>query len=134
MPINNLESSRTQLIQNVRLSLTIQKETNMKKIYLFAAIIGAVIPCFFFLKFIQLNGVNLPDFISALFVNGAAGGFSADLLISSFVFWVFMFQQRKMNNAPKPWLFIALNLGIGLSCALPAYLYAIETSHNFHRA
>ncbi|MCK9638255.1 MAG: DUF2834 domain-containing protein [Methylobacter tundripaludum] len=106
----------------------------MKKIYLVTAIIGAIIPCFFFFQFIQLNGVNLPDFISALFVNGAAGGFSADLLLSSFVFWVFMFQQRKMSNAPKPWLFIALNLGIGLSCALPAYLYAIETSHNAHRA
>lgn len=131
MPINNLESSRTQLIQNVRLSLTIQKETDMKKIYLVAAIIGAIIPCFFFFQYIQLNGVNLPDFISALFVNGAAGGFSADLLLSSFVFWVFMFQQLKMSNAPKPWLFIALNLVIGLSCALPAYLYA---SHNAHRA
>lgn len=120
--------------QIIRYSLTIQKEADMKKIYLVAAIIGAVIPCFFFFQFIQLNGVNLPDFISALFVNGAAGGFSADLLISSFVFWVFMFQQRKMSNAPKPWLYIALNLGIGLSCALPAYLYAIETSQYAYRA
>ncbi|MFA7350449.1 MAG: DUF2834 domain-containing protein [Methylotenera sp.] len=106
----------------------------MNKIYLVAAVIGAIVPFFFFFQFIQLNGVNLPDFISALFVNGAAGGFSADLLLSSFVFWVFMFQQRKMSNAPKPWLFIALNLGIGLSCALPAYLYAIEASHNAYRA
>ena len=106
----------------------------MKKIYLVAAIIGATIPCFFFFQFIQLNGVNLSGFISALFINGAAGGVSADLLISSFVFWVFMFQQRKISDAPKPWLFIALNLGIGLSCALPAYLYAIETSHNAYRA
>jgi hypothetical protein len=105
----------------------------MKKIYLVAAKIGAIIPCFFFFQFIQLNGVNLPDFISALFVNGAAGGFSADLLISSFVFWVFMFQQQKISNAPKPWLFIALNLGIGLSCALPAYLYAIETAQRSSR-
>lgn len=98
----------------------------MKNIYLVAAIIGAVIPCFFFFQFIQLNGVNLSAFISALFVNGAAGGFSADLLISSFVFWLFMFQQQKKGNAPKPCLFIALNLAIGLSCALPAYLYAAE--------
>ncbi|MGB7815156.1 MAG: DUF2834 domain-containing protein [Methylotenera sp.] len=106
----------------------------MKKIYLVAAIIGAIVPFFFFLQFIQLNGVNLPDFISALFINGAVGGISADLLISSFVFWVFMFQQRKMSNASKPWLFIALNLGVGLSCALPAYLYTIEKSHISHRA
>jgi len=102
----------------------------MKKVYLVAAMIGAIIPCLFFFQFIQLNGVNLPAFMSSLFVNGAAGGFSADLLISSFVFWAFMFQQQKMSNAPKPWLFIAFNLGIGLSCALPAYLYVTETSDN----
>ncbi len=106
----------------------------MKKIYLVAAIIGAIIPCLFFFQLIQLNGINLPAFMSALFVNGAAGDFSADLLISSFVFWAFMFHQQKVSNAPKPWLFIALNLGIGLSCALPAYLYVIETSHNAHNA
>ena len=97
----------------------------MKKLYLIAAVVGAIVPYIFFFKFIQLNGVDVPGFISALFVNGAAGGFSADLLISSFVFWVFMFQQQQ-GSGPKPWVFIILNLSIGLSCALPAYLYARE--------
>jgi len=97
----------------------------MKKLYLIAAVVGAIVPYIFFFNFIQLNGVDVPGFISALFVNGAAGGFSADLLISSFVFWVFMFQQRH-GGGPKPWVFIILNLSIGLSCALPAYLYARE--------
>ena len=98
----------------------------MKKLYLTLAIIGAIVPYLFFFQFIQAEGINIPGFISSLFVNGAAGGFSADLLISSFVFWLFMFQQMKTPNEPKPYLFIALNLSIGLSCALPAYLYARE--------
>ena len=102
----------------------------MKTVYLVMTIIGVIIPCLFFFQFIQLNGVDLPAFISALFVNGAAGGFSADLFISSFVFWILMFQQQKMRNGPKPCLFIVLNLGIGLSCALPAYLYAIEKNRH----
>ena len=100
----------------------------MKKIYLAAAILGAVIPFLFFFDFIQKNGVDLPAFISALFVNGASGGFSADLLISSFVFWAFMFQQQQRNGGPAPALFIVLNLCIGLSCALPAYLYTLEST------
>jgi hypothetical protein len=100
----------------------------MKKVYLIAAIIGTVIPCIFFFNFIQQNGINFPLFINELFANNAAGGFAADLLISSFVFWIFMFQQQKRAHGPKPWLFIALNLGIGLSCALPAYMYVRE--HN----
>ena len=99
----------------------------MKKLYLIAAVLGAIVPYIFFFNFMQLNGVDVPGFVSALFVNGAAGGFSADLFISSFVFWVFMFQQQQKSN-PKPWMFIILNLFIGLSCALPAYLYAREKS------
>ena len=95
---------------------------NLKIIYLIMAILGAVIPMVFFANFASAAGVDLGAFVSALFVNGAAGGFTADLLISSLVFWMFMFSRT--GNGPKPWVFIALNLFIGLSCALPAYLWA----------
>ena len=98
----------------------------MKKLYLLLAVIGAIVPYIFFFQFIQTEGLNIPAFISALFVNGAAGGFSADLLLASFIFWLFMFQQAKESDGPKPHLFIILNLIIGLCCALPAYLYARE--------
>lgn len=96
----------------------------MKKLYLALAILGAIIPYLFFFQFIQSEGLNIPLFIESLFVNGAAGGFSADLFFTSFVFWLFMFFEQKNSNKPSPYLFIALNLTIGLSCALPAYLYA----------
>tara|TARA_B110000285_G_C14745642_1_gene432832 strand:- start:98 stop:280 length:183 start_codon:yes stop_codon:yes gene_type:complete len=59
-------------------------------------------------------------------VNGVTGDFSPDLLISSFIFCLFIFQRRRDVNGPKPALFILLNLTIGLSYALPAYLYANE--------
>lgn len=84
----------------------------MKKVYLVAAVVGAIVPCLFFMQFIRLNGLDILAFGSALFVNGAAGGFSADLLISSFVFWAFMFQQGRRDSGPRPWLFIILNLGL----------------------
>ena len=98
----------------------------MKRIYLALAILGAVIPYLFFFQFIQVNGFDIPKFLLGLFVNGAAGGFAADLLITSFVFWLYMFSETKSNQGPAPWLFIVLNLTIGLSCAFPAYLYARE--------
>lgn len=98
----------------------------MKNIYLFLAILGAIIPYFFFFQFIQDQGLNISSFIVALFPNGAASGFTADLLLSSFVFWLYMFKQYKKEGDTKPYIFIVLNLTIGLSCALPAYLYAIE--------
>lgn len=95
---------------------------NLKSTYLLLAIAGAVIPLMFFVNFAATTGMDPVAFVQALFVNGAAGGFTADLLISSFVFWIYMFAQQ--THGPKPWIFIALNLFIGLSCALPAYLYA----------
>lgn len=98
----------------------------LKTGYLILAILGAVIPMVFFANFAALQGIDLVGFVAALFVNGAAGGFTADLLIASFVFWIYMFANRA--GGPGPWLFIALNLCIGLSCALPAYLWATEKS------
>lgn len=98
----------------------------MKKVYLGLAILGAVVPYLFFFEFISVSGLNLTQFVVSAFVNGAAGGFTADLLISSFVFWLFMYQQHRDEDGPGLLLFILLNLLIGLSCALPAYLYAAE--------
>jgi len=99
----------------------------LSTVYLICAIVGAIIPMIFFIEFGMAEGINLMTFIKALFVNGAAGGITADLLISSFIFWIYMFSQQRQEqyqkSVPQPWIFIGLNLCIGLSCALPAYLY-----------
>ncbi len=99
---------------------------NLKTTYLVLAISGAIIPYIFFFQYFGEAGFGLSTFVTALFVNGAAGGFTADVLISSFVFWLFMFQQRSRGHDLNPAVFIVLNLVIGLSCALPAYLFARE--------
>ncbi|MDA0679912.1 MAG: DUF2834 domain-containing protein [Proteobacteria bacterium] len=98
----------------------------MKKLYLGLAIVGAVVPYIFFVQHFADSGFGLPGFIASLFANPAAGGFTADLLITSGIFWIAIFHRRSLGKGPKPWLFIVLNLTIGLSCALPAYLYANE--------
>ena len=98
----------------------------MKGLYLGAAILGAVVPYFFFFQHIGESGMSLPAFMAAVFANPAASGFTADLLLSSFVFWAFMFHRNRYAHGPSPIGFILLNLFIGLSCALPAYLFAME--------
>ena len=95
----------------------------IKTIYLILAIVGAIVPYIFFIQHFGAAGFGLMDFISAVFVNSAGSGFTTDLLISSLVFWVAMFQRRNAGKGPSPAFFIFLNLVIGLSCALPAYLY-----------
>ena len=100
----------------------------MRSFYLVLAVVGAIIPLTFFAQFFFGGGGEAAplNFVSALFVNGAAGGFAADLLISSFVFWGYMWHRRA--SGPKMFPFVALNLFIGLSCALPAYLYAATSN------
>ncbi len=98
----------------------------MKALYLAAAVVGAIVPYIFFFEHFGMSGVGLPAFVAAVFANPAASGFTSDLLISSFVFWAFMFHRNRFAHGPSPVGFIALNLLIGLSCALPAYLYAME--------
>lgn len=94
----------------------------MKITYLLLAITGAIIPYIFFIDFVAAEGPGLSNFLAALFVNGAAGGATADLLVSSAVFWIYLFA----TGTPRAWIYILLNLVIGLSCALPAWLYAKE--------
>ncbi len=98
----------------------------MKALYLVAAIVGAIIPYVFFSQHFGSSGFGQSAFVAAVFANPAASGFTSDLLISSFVFWVFMFHRNRFAHGPNPMGFIVLNLLIGLSCALPAYLYAQE--------
>lgn len=98
----------------------------MKLFYLVLAIVGAILPYVFFTQHFLNAGVSLTVFTADVFANFAASGFAADLLLSSVVFWIFMFHQRKRDKGPNPALFIVLNLLIGLCCAVPAYLYARE--------
>jgi hypothetical protein len=100
----------------------------MKWVYLAAAIVGAIVPYIFFLQFFGATESGISGFLSDAFANPAASGVAADALIASFVFWLFMFHRNRFAHGPVPYLYIALNLLIGLSCALPAYLYAMETS------
>ncbi len=96
----------------------------MRTLYLVLAVIGAIVPYVFFFQHFSSEGYSLSEFAGSLYANSAAGGFTSDLLLTSAVFWIAMFHQRKRGSGPNPALFIALNLFIGLSCAFPAYLYA----------
>ena len=93
----------------------------MKQLFLAFTILGTVIPYIFFLDFFASEGVVVTSFIAALFANGATGGFTADLLVSSLAFWAFLAWQK----TDRIWLYLLLNVTIGLSCALPYYFYTL---------
>ena len=94
----------------------------MKNVYLAWTIVGTIVPCVLFAEHFAAAGFDVDTFVGAVFANPAASGFAADVLISSAVFWTLIRSRR--STGPAPWPFIVLNCAIGLSCALPAYLYA----------
>lgn len=95
---------------------------NLKTFYIIAAVLGTVIPWIFFARFFFQNGLNLLLILQSLFANGAAGGFSADVLISIVVFLVWSFADARKYNIRNWWLVLPACFTVGLSLALPLYL------------
>lgn len=103
-----------------------------KTLYLLGAIIGTVVPYYFLIQFFLQNGFDLALFVQQAFASPAASMFTVDLFISSFVFWVFLFAEGRRLSMSNLWAFVVLNLLVGLSLALPLFLYfregALETA------
>lgn len=98
----------------------------VRTFYLGMAVAGALVPWLFFGSFFAQNGPDLPLFLQSLFVNGAAGGFSADVLISIAVFWVWSWRDASRQPVRHWWLVLPASFFVGLSLALPLYLYLRE--------
>jgi hypothetical protein len=99
---------------------------NAKTFYLAMAVVGTVVPWLFFGSFFGLNGLDIPLFLRSLFANGAAGGFSADVLITIVVFWVWTWRDAARHRVARWWLVLPASFCVGLSLALPLYLYLRE--------
>lgn len=89
----------------------------MKPIYIALAVIG------FFLPLSQIPGMNLDTFFQQAFANRVSTMISFDLLISSLVFWIFLFRQQAVRHR---WAYVAMTLLVGLSFSLPMFLLARE--------
>ncbi|MEO1111650.1 MAG: DUF2834 domain-containing protein [Pseudomonadota bacterium] len=98
----------------------------MKTLYLFAAVAGTVVPWIFFGGFISEHGIDLSLFVAMIFATKPAGGFAADLLICCAVFWIWSWRDARALGLRGWWLTIPAVWLVGLSLALPLYLWLRE--------
>ncbi|WP_269583108.1 DUF2834 domain-containing protein [Roseibium sp. Sym1] len=98
----------------------------MRTAYLVAALAGTLVPWTFFAGFIAANGTNIPLFVSLLFASGPSAGFTADLLISCAVFWIWSWHDARDHRVSGWWLTIPAIWFVGLSLGLPLYLWLRE--------
>ena len=73
--------------------------------------------------FLAQEGVDLGEVSDQLFEQPLALAIVADVMISSIVFWAWMWPRARPEAKKSPWLFVAANMLIGLSFALPLFFY-----------
>jgi len=97
-----------------------------KTIFLSLAILGFVAPYFFFLQVPPESALDLSALIQPLFANNFMKGVGMDLMVSVIVFWVFVVIEANRIQMKSPWLYLLATLLVGLSFALPLFLYFRE--------
>ena len=99
----------------------------MKPLYLLLTIAGSIIPWFWLLQ--DPTALLSPTlFLQRAFENNIAAALTSDLLISAIAFFDFTWIELKRLGSDRGWvlLYVGLTFGVGLSCALPFFLYRRE--------
>ena len=98
----------------------------MRRFYLLAAIVGAIVgaitPYAVYFGYLAY-APGSSGALSLAWGNPIAAATLADFTISCVVFWPFLFAESKRLGIRYWWAFIPANPIIGLSFALPAFLY-----------
>lgn len=106
---------------------TAQSFNSIKTFYLILAIAGSFAPWFWLLQ--DPAALMSPTlFLQHTFANQIATAWASDLLISAIVFFTFAALELKRLSSARLWilLYVGLTFCIGLSCALPLFLYRRE--------
>jgi hypothetical protein len=99
---------------------------NRKNIYLLLCILGAAIPYSQFVPWVMENGLQAGLLVRQLFANRISAFFGLDVLVSSAVLLVFMRLEGKVARVRFRWLPIVSLCAVGVSLALPLFLYLRE--------
>jgi Terpene cyclase DEP1 len=98
--------------------------------YLGLAVLGTVLPYSQFLPFLHEHGLNLGLFLQQLFANRVSSFFALDVVVSSVALWVLILVEGRRLRMRYLWVPLLSNLAVGVSLALPLFLYLRERSLN----
>ena len=97
-----------------------------KNIFLILAILGFIAPYFFFVQVPPERALDVPALLQPLFANNFMKGIAMDLTVSVIVFWTFVFVEGSRLQMKNPWVYLLATLMVGLSFALPLFLFFRE--------
>ena len=97
-----------------------------KLVYLVLCILGTLLPYTQFVPFLRDHGLDLPLLLEQLFSNRIGGFFGLDVIVSTVVLWFLVYFEGRRTKVRRLWLPIAASLTVGVSLALPLFLYLRE--------
>lgn len=98
----------------------------LKTIYLTLCVAGLLLPYWQFVPWLAAKGLNLQLMLHLLFANRVSGFFAMDVLVSSLVLLLFIGSEGSRLGVRAMWLPIVALLTVGVSMALPLFLYLRE--------
>lgn len=100
---------------------------NRKTVYLVFCALGIVLPYSQFVPWVVAQqGLPMGLFVRELFANRIGGFFGMDVLVSAIVLIFFIRREGKTLRVRHLWLPIVGVLTVGVSLALPLFLYLRE--------
>jgi hypothetical protein len=100
----------------------------LKHGYLALCILGMLLPYLAFWPFLRQHGLDLELFLRQLFATPVSGFFVMDVLVSTLVVWVLVLADGSRAGIRHRWAPLLASLTVGVSLALPLYLYLRETT------
>ena len=95
----------------------------MRNVYLILAIIGAIVPMYYFISWFEEFGYDLGAMVEAWNVNDATTALTYDLTIAATALLVWIIAETGRSKAWLNLIAIPATFCIGVSCGLPLYLY-----------
>ncbi|WP_263352103.1 DUF2834 domain-containing protein [Acidicapsa acidisoli] len=97
-----------------------------RTLYLILCVLGVVLPYWQFVPWLAENGTNFPLFFHQLFANRISAFFGMDVIVSAVTLMIFVRRERSHLSATARWLPLIAVLTVGVSLALPLFLYLRE--------
>jgi hypothetical protein len=97
-----------------------------KTLYLVLCLAGLLLPYSQFVPWVLQHGLNLPLFARELFANRIGAFFGMDVVVSAVALLVFTRIESARLAIRNRWLVVIAVLTVGVSLALPLFLYLRE--------
>ena len=97
-----------------------------KTLYLVLCLVGLLLPYSQFVPWVLQHGLNLALFARELFANRISAFFGMDVIVSAVALLAFTRIESGRVGIRRRWLVVVAVLTVGVSLALPLFLYLRE--------